>query len=209
MLPREPEPEPEPEVHFEPEPAQSFELDAATRMLQYRTRLEQTPTDERALESLAELCLRFGLLEEALALYQRLLKVNPGSLETLGKLVKTALWMEDYELVKSGLWKAAEIHFSRGNLALCRERLGDLLSLDGEHKQARQLMVDVFRASGDDKLATWHLGQMVERWVAQGDLDNAIVSLQGLYEVSPSDAVLERLGQLYLAQSRKWEALYI
>ena len=208
VSPREPEPVevvPEPE----PEPVEILELDAATQMLQYRTLLEQTPTDESALESLAELCLRFGLLEEALALYQRLSKVNPGSIKTLGKVVKTALWMEDYELVKSGLWKAAELHFNRGNLALCRERLGDLLSLDGEHKQARQLMVEVFRASGDDKLATWHLGQMVERWVAQGDLDNAIISLQGLYEVSPSEAVLERLGQLYQAQSRRGEAVEI
>lgn len=206
---------PEPILEFEqeellleePEPAPP--ADAASRIEDYRTKLGTFPTDESATLQLADTCLRYGMLEEALRHYRKLQTANPGCLETSARIIKAALWMEDVPTVKEELWKAAKLSFDLGDLKACQDRLGDLLSLDREHGGARQLMVDVFLAGGQEKLAAWHLGQMVERAIADEDFDLAITSLIRLNRVSPSDAALERLGELYQKQNQNSQALGI
>ncbi|MCA9779348.1 MAG: tetratricopeptide repeat protein, partial [Candidatus Eremiobacteraeota bacterium] len=202
-------------VEETPEPVVSeFEIpeeaaDVATRIESFRQRLVISPTDESAALSLADTCLRYGLLEEALQHYRRVQKANPSCLETSSRIIKAALWMEDVPTVKAELWKAARLSFDLGDLKACQERLGDLLSLDREHKEARLLMVEVFLAGGQEKLAAWHLGQMVERAIGEQEYDLAINSLKRLNDISPSDAALERLGELYQKQHRLDEALEI
>ena len=183
--------------------------DVATRIESFRQRLVISPTDESAALALADTCLRYGLLEEALQHYRRVQKANPSCLETSSRIIKAALWMEDVPTVKAELWKAARLSFDLGDLKACQDRLGDLLSLDREHKEARQLMVEVFLVGGQEKLAAWHLSQMVERAIGEEEYDLAIHSLKRLNDISPSDAALERLGELYQKQHRLDEALEI
>ena len=183
--------------------------DVATRIETFRQRLATFPTDEGAALALADTCLRYGLLEEALQHYRKVQKANPSCPETSARIIKAALWMEDVQTVKTELWKAARLSFDLGDLKACQDRLGDLLSLDREHKEARRLMVEVFLAGGQEKLAAWHLGQMVERAIGEQEYDLAIDSLKRLNDVSPSDAALERLAELYQRQYRLDEALDI
>lgn len=183
--------------------------DVATRIESFRQRLVTFPTDESATLALADTCLRYGLLEEALQHYRKVQKANPSCPETSARIIKAALWMEDVQTVKTELWKAARLSFDLGDLKACQDRLGDLLSLDREHKEARQLMVEVFLAGGQEKLAAWHLGQMVERAIGEQEYDLAIDSLKRLNDVSPSDAALERLAELYQHQHRLGEAVDI
>jgi tetratricopeptide (TPR) repeat protein len=183
--------------------------DVATRIEVYRDSLATFPTDEKATLALADTCLQYGMLEDALEHYQRLQIANPSCRVTSARIIKAALWMEDFSTVKSELWKSANLSFDVGDLKTCQDRLGDLLSLEREHKQARQLMVEVFLAGGQEKLAAWHLSQMVERAIAEKEFDLAIASLKRLQEVSPNDAALEKLGELYQEQNQNREALKI
>jgi tetratricopeptide (TPR) repeat protein len=209
------EPEPEPVAieteNLVEEPAEILPepTDVATKIEGYRNRLGTFPTDEEATLALADTCLQHGMLKEALEHYQRLQKANPGCLETSARIIKAALWMEDIPTVKNELWKAANLSFDVGDLKTCQDRLGDLLSLDREHKEARQLMVEVFLAGGQEKLAAWHLSQMVERAIAEEEYELAISSLKKLHDVSPSDAALEKLGELYQKQHQVRAALDI
>jgi tetratricopeptide (TPR) repeat protein len=196
-------------IAAEPEPIPQEPTDAGTTIDSYRTSLLHTPTDEEKTLIMGDMCLRYGLLKEALTQFQSLQKRNPGSVEIGQRVIKTALWLEDYETVKSGLWKVAQLQFDRGELQGSQDRLGDLLSLEPDHKAARQLMVEIFLASGQDKLAAWHLSQMVERWVAEEEFEHAATALVKLAEVAPSQAVQERLAQLYTQQGREPEAMEI
>ncbi|MFA5505598.1 MAG: tetratricopeptide repeat protein [Vulcanimicrobiota bacterium] len=184
-------------------------LDAASRIEGYRDRLESFPTEEKTMLALADTCLRYGLLEDALQYYRLVQKANPACAATSASIIKTALWMEDVPTVKEELWKAASSSFDRGDLESCQDRLGDLLSLDRDHRDARRLMVEVFLAQGQEKLACWHLGQIVERAVVEKAYERATESLKRLHDISPNETVLERLGELYEKQERHLEALGI
>lgn len=184
-------------------------LSARSRIEQVREHLALYPTDETELRKLADLCLRYGMMEEALLHYRRLQELHPASPELRSRIVKAALWLEDMTVVREELWKGANLSFELGDLAACREHLGDLIALDAEHGEARRLLVEVFLASGEEKLAAWHLSQMVERRVADSDLESAVECLRRLYQITPTEAVLERLGQLYEQMEKDSEAVEI
>ena len=92
--------------------------DVATRIETFRQRLATFPTDEGAALALADTCLRYGLLEEALQHYRKVQKANPSCPETSARIIKAALWMEDVQTVKTELWKAARLSFDLGDLPL-------------------------------------------------------------------------------------------
>lgn len=195
-----------PEVELEPEP---IACDMGTLIQELAQTLEITPGDEKTRLRMAETCLSYGLLETAKEQFSTLRKLNPGSVDIVSKLVKTALWMEDYPAVEEGLWQLASLRFDTGDLVHCQERLGDLLSLNPEHKEGRMLMVDVFLLTEQKKLAAWHLGQMAERWLQEEESEHAISALRRLIEISPSTRAQERLGRLYQTQGRVQEALQV
>lgn len=162
--------------------------------------------DEPLLERLGDLCLKFGLIQEALEHYLSLEAANPQAVEPILKVVKASLWLEDNERVIDGFWRVAEIYFRRGAFQQCQEALGSLLALEPEHKPAKQLMVDAFVATGQEKIAAWHLGQMTERWVMRGEFENAVKALEQLADLSPDQAVTERLAKLHDFQGNTEEA---
>ena len=185
------------------------DMDVGATLEGFRHDLILAPTDEEKTLRAADLCLRHGLLDEALKHYQALKRLNPGSSEFALRVVKTALWMEDYDLVKSELWELASLQFQRGELESCQDRLGELLSLQPDHKNARQLMVEIFLVSGKDKLASWHLSQMVENWLKEGEDEHALGALEKLAKLSPGYAVQERLAALHQRRGNHEEALQL
>ena len=191
------------------ESPQQEDKDAGSTLEGFRHSLTQQPTDEEKTLRAADLCLRHGLLEEALKHYRSLKRLNPGSSEFALRVVKTALWMEDYELVKTELWELASLQFQRGELESCQDRLGELLSLQPDHKAARQLMVEIFLVNGKDKLASWHLSRMVENWLNEGEEEHALDALEKLARLSPGFAVQEKLAALHQRQGNKEKALQL
>lgn len=213
-LPVEDEPLVEPEPAALPETSEKefpegeqVPQDAGEAIVYYRNCLSQNPGDEKMILRLADCCLQFGLIPEALHHYQSLQRVNPGSVEVGQRLIKAALWLEDYPTVRDTLLRVARLQFAKGDLVGCQDHLGDLLSLEPEHKEARQLMVDVFLASDQEKLAAWHLSQMVERWAAEEEWESATQALVRLGQIAPCDTVKERLAVLHRKQGQDEEAL--
>ena len=230
----EPEPEPEPEpvdegpqilgkpkvsLSIEDEsPASDIDLadkldasltgaDVAAKIGAYRKALEESQNNLVMRTRLADIHLKYGMLEDALVQYRQVIRRNSESISLLHRVIQAEFWNENYAEAGESLLALAKLHLKRGEHHDALDTLQSVLSLDSHHFEARKVLVSVFTSLDESKLAAHHLRQLAETALTKGEVDEAISAFQQLLEISNDPVFEERLAQIYETQGDMERAL--
>ncbi|MGM9991675.1 MAG: tetratricopeptide repeat protein, partial [Candidatus Bruticola sp.] len=221
----EPEPEPEPvddglcslsvESELPPEYLQEAQrlrdklvgADVTTAIGDYRRAIENSPENLVLRTDLADVHLRFSLMDDAINQYRQILRRKPDSVALRHRLACAHLWNEDFDEAIKVYLDLVELHTQNEQYADVIDVLQTILSLDPQHFKARRLLIDRFIAQGKVDLATHHLRQFVDAALSLGSLDNAVFALKQLIELSDDPAFLERLAKVYEEHDNASEAI--
>lgn len=183
------------------------EADVATKVSAYRKALDDSPENLVMRSRLADLHLKYGMLEDALLQYRQVMRKNSESISLLHKVIQAEFWTENYAEAGESLLALAKLHLKRGELHDSLDLLQSVLSLDPHHFEARKVLVSVFTTLEESKLAAHHLRQLAETAMTKGEVDEAISAFQQLLEISNDPVFEERLGQIYESQGDMERAL--
>lgn len=181
--------------------------DAASKIAGYRKALEESPDNLVLRTRLADIHLKFGLLEDAVVQYRQVLRRNPDSIPLLHSVIQAEFWNENYTEAGDSLLALAKLHLKQGEQHEALDTLQSVLSLDPLHFEARKELVSVFTALEESKLAAHHLRQLAETALTKGEVAGAISAFQQLLEISADPALEERLAQIYEGQGDVVRAL--
>ena len=181
--------------------------DAASRIAAYRKALEEYPDNLVLRTRLADIHLKYGLLEDAVVQYRQVLRRNPDSKPLLHRVIQAEFWNENYTEAGDSLLALAKLHLKHGEQHEALDTLQSVLSLDPLHFEARKELVSVFTALDDSKLAAHHLRQLAETALTKGEVQGAISAFQQLLEISADPTFEERLAQIYEGQGDVVKAL--
>ena len=216
-----PAPEPDPADLLSPEQkaeiAQTMQADAledslagadvASKISSYRKVLEENPDNLILRTRLADIHLKFGLLEDAVVQYRQVLRRNPDSIPLLHKVIQAEFWNENYVEAGDSLLALAKLHLKSGEHHEALDTLQSVLSLDPLHFEARKELVSVFTSLNESKLAAHHLRQLAETALTKGEVAGAISAFEQLLEISADPTFEERLAQIYESQGDVAKAL--
>lgn len=181
--------------------------DVAARIAGYRKALEETPENLVMRTRLADIHLKYGMLEDALVQYRQVIKRNSDSISLLHRVIQAEFWNENYAEACEALLMLAKLHLKRGEHHDALDTLQSVLSLDFHHFEARKVLVSVFTILEESKLAAHHLRQLAETALTKGEVDEAISAFQQLLEISNDPVFEERLAQIYESQGEMELAL--
>lgn len=176
------------------------EADVAAKITGYRRALEDSPENLVMRTRLADLHLKYGLLEDALLQYRQVTRKNTDSISLLHRVIQAEFWTENYAEAGESLLALAKLHLKRGEHHDALDTLQSVLSLDPHHFEARKVLVSVFTTLEESKLAAHHLRQLAETALTKGEVDEAISAFQQLLEISNDPVFEERLAQIYESQ---------
>ncbi|MGM9999204.1 MAG: tetratricopeptide repeat protein [Candidatus Bruticola sp.] len=181
--------------------------DVTTAIGDYRRAIENSPENLVLRTDLADVHLRFSLMDDAINQYRQILRRKPDSVALRHRLACAHLWNEDFDEAIKVYLDLAELHTQNEQYADVIDVLQTVLSLDPQHFKARRLLIDRFIAQGKVDLATHHLRQFVDAALSLGSVDNAIFALKQLIELSDDPAFVERLAKVYEEHDNVSEAI--
>jgi tetratricopeptide (TPR) repeat protein len=181
--------------------------DAASKIAAYRKALEENPDNLVLRGRLADIHLKYGLLEDAVVQYRQVMRRSPDSISLLHRVIQAEFWNENYVEAGDSLLALAKLHLKRGEMHEALDTLQSVLSLDPLHFEARKELVSVFTALDESKLAAHHLRQLAETALTKGEVEGAIQAFQQLLEISADPTFEERLAQIYESQGDVAKAL--
>ena len=183
------------------------EADVAAKISGYRKALEDSHENLVMRTRLADIHLKYGMLEDALLQYRQCARKNPESISLLHRLIQAEFWTENYSEACGSLLELAKLHLKRGEHHDALDTLQSVLSLDSHHFEARKVLVSVFTTLDESKLAAHHLRQLAETAMTKGEVSEAISAFEQLLEISNDPVFEERLAQIYESQGDMEKAL--
>ena len=171
--------------------------DVAAKINAYRKALEDSPDNLVMRTRLADIHLKYGMLEDALVVYRQVIRRNSESIPLLHRVIQAEFWNENYAEAGESLLALAKLHLKRGEHHDALDILQSVLSLDSHHFEARKVLVSVFTSLDESKLAAHHLRQLAETALTKGEVDEAVSAFQQLLEISNDPVFEERLAQIY------------
>ena len=181
--------------------------DITTAIGAYRRVIEESPENLMLRTDLADIHLRYGLLDDAVIQYRQILMRKPESVALRHRLADAYLWNAEYEEAASTFLELAELHLKNDREADAVDIFQSVLSLDPNHFLARRRLVDRFSKMGQKNLAVHHLRQLAEIALARGTVEEAIGAFQQLMTLSEDPTFQERLAQVYESQGEVAQAL--
>lgn len=183
------------------------DADVAAKIGAYRKALEDAPENIVMRTRLADIHLKYGMLEDALLQYRQVARKNPESISLLHRLIQAEFWTENYPEAGESLLALAKLHLKRGEHHDALDTLQSVLSLDSHHFEARKVLVSVFTTLDESKLAAHHLRQLAETALTKGEVEEAVSAFQQLLDISNDPVFEERLAQIYESQGDMERAL--
>ena len=171
--------------------------DVTTAIGDYRRAIENSPENLVLRTDLADVHLRFSLMDDAINQYRQILRRKPDSVALRHRLACAHLWNEDFDEAVNVYFDLVELHTKNEQYADVVDVLQTILSLDPQNFKARRLLIDRFVAQDKIDLAIHHLRQFVDTALSLGSVDNAISALKQLIELSDDPAFVERLAKVY------------
>lgn len=183
------------------------QTDVASRIAAYRKAIEGSPDNLVLRTRLADIHLKYGLLEDAVVQYRQIIRRNPDSISLLHRVIQAEFWNENFVEAGQSLLALGQLHLKRGEKHDAIDALQSVLSLDPLHFEARKVLVSVFADLGESKLAAHHLRQLAETALTKGEVSEAINAFEQLLELSDDPVFEERLAQIYEGQGDIEKAL--
>src|SRR6185436_1477407 len=172
----------------------------------------QTAEALKEFDRVGRMLLKRGMLEEAVQVFRKALKIDPRNTELVDSLVTALLEAKDYENARQLVETALElnhdhprllamngkIQLARGDAAGARTTLERALQADPNEPSVRETLSELYLKQGDAGRALEMLTPIVERALSRGERGAAVESLNRILRVdSGNAATLERMVAVY------------
>lgn len=172
----------------------------------------QTGEALKEFDRVGRMLLKRGMLEEAVQVFRKALKIDPRNTELVDSLVTALLEAKDYENARQLVETALElnrdsprllamngkIQLARGDSAGARTTLERALQADPNEPSVRETLSELYLKQGDADRALEMLTPIVERALSRGERGAAVETLNRILRVdSGNTATLERLVAVY------------
>lgn len=163
-------------------------------------------------DRVGRMLLKRGMLDEAVQVFRKALKIDPKNTELVESLVTALLEAKDFENAKQIVDAALEsnrdnpkllamlgrIQLGKGDAVGARVTLERALAADGNEPSVRESLAELYLKHGEADRALEMVTPLVERAMGRGERHGAIDMLSRILRVDPSNApTLERLVAVY------------
>src|ERR1700741_4896778 len=182
----------------------------------------QTAEALKEYDRVGRLLLKRGMLDEAVQVFRKALKIDPKNTELVDSLVTALLEAKDYDNARQIVDAALEanpnnprllgmlgrIQLGRGDNAGARATLERAVAADPNDPAARETMADLYLKQNDANRALEMIAPLVERALGKGERATAIEMLNRILRVeSGHTPTLERLVAVYSQLNEKTNIL--
>ncbi|HUP60504.1 MAG TPA: tetratricopeptide repeat protein [Thermoanaerobaculia bacterium] len=172
----------------------------------------QTAEALKEYDRVGRMLLKRGMLEEAVQVFRKALRIEPRNTELVDSLVTALVEAKDYENAKQLVETALEvsrdnprllamsgkIQLARGDAAGARATLEKAQAADPNEPSVRDALADLYLKKGDADRALDMVTPIVEKALARGERGAAVEALNRILRVdSGNAATLERLVAVY------------
>jgi len=176
------------------------------------SQVNKTAEALKEYDRVGRMLLKRGMLEEAVQVFRKALKIDPRNTELVDSLVTALLEAKDFENARQIVEAALEgnrdnprllamlgrIQLSRGDTAGARATLERATAADPNEASVRDTLAELYLRQNDPDRAVEMMAPLVERYLARAERHSAIELLTRVLRVSPSHApTLERLVAVY------------
>jgi pilus assembly protein FimV len=173
----------------------------------------QTPEALKEYERVGRMLLKRGMLDEAVQVFRKALKIDPKNVELVDSLVTSLLEAKDagkaQQVIDTALQTTpneprllamlGRIQLSSGDLAKAKETLERALRSNSEDAAVRETLVDLYLRLNDPDQALEMVNPLVERALGRGERGAALEMLTRIQRTEPSHApTLERVVTVYI-----------
>ncbi len=171
--------------------------DVATAISSYRRAVDESPDNLILRTYLADVHLRYGLMEDAVSQYGQLLRRKPDSVALRHRLASAYLWNAEYDAAINVFMELADLHKENGQFYDAVDVLQTITSLRPDNFTARRRLTDLFMTLEQNDVAVHHLQLLADSAFSANEVEIGIEALQRLMELSSDTAPQERLAQVY------------
>jgi pilus assembly protein FimV len=172
----------------------------------------QTAEALKEYDRVGRLLLKRGMLDEAVQVFRKALKIDPKNTELVDSLVTALLEAKDFDNARQIVDVALEqnansprllammgrIQLGRGDNAGARATLERAVAADPNDGATRETMADLYLKQNDSDRALEMLAPIAERLLGRGERAAAIEMLNRILRIEPGHApTLERLVAVY------------
>ncbi len=176
------------------------------------SQVNKTADALKEYDRVGRMLLKRGMLDEAVQVFRKALKIDPRNTELVDSLVTALLEAKDFEnarLIVEGALEAnrehppllamlGRIHLGRGDLSAARVTLERATAADPNDPAARETLADLYLKQSDPDRAVEMMAPLVERFLGRGERNSAIELLNRILRVDQNHTpTLERLVAVY------------
>jgi tetratricopeptide (TPR) repeat protein len=166
----------------------------------------------KEFDRVGKLLLKRGMLEEAVQVFRKALKIEPRNTELVDSLVTALLEAKDYENARQLIETALELNagnakllamqgkvqLARGDASGARATLERAQQADPNEPTVREALADLYLKQGEADRALEMLTPVIERALSRGERGAAVETLNRILRVdSGNTATLERMVAVY------------
>jgi tetratricopeptide (TPR) repeat protein len=172
----------------------------------------QTKEALKEYDRVGRMLLKRGMLDEAVQVFKKALKIDAGNIELVESLVTALLEAKDYDnaiqIVQASIETSADnprllaiygrILMTKGDMKGARAALERALSRDANDVSVRETLADLYVRIGNADGALEMLSPVVEKALGRGERASAVEILNRILRVDPGHTpTLERLVAIY------------
>ncbi|HYC58797.1 MAG TPA: tetratricopeptide repeat protein [Thermoanaerobaculia bacterium] len=172
----------------------------------------QTAEALKEYDRVGRLLLKRGMLDEAVQVFRKALKIDPKNTDLVDSLVTALLEAKDFDNARQIVDVALEsnannprllgmlgkIQLGRGDTAGARATLERAVAADPNDTASRETMAELYLKQNDSNRALEMIGPLAEKALAKGERAAAIEMLNRILRVEPGHTpTLERLVAVY------------
>jgi tetratricopeptide (TPR) repeat protein len=176
------------------------------------SQVNKTAEALKEYDRVGRMLLKRGMLDEAVQVFRKALKIDPRNTELVDSLVTALLEAKDFGNARQIVDAALEgnrdnprllamlgrIHLGRGDTAAARATLERASAADPNEASVRDTLAELYLKQNDADRAVEMLAPLVERFLGRGERHAAIELLNRVLRVNPNHApTLERMVALY------------
>jgi pilus assembly protein FimV len=173
----------------------------------------QTPEALKEYERVGRMLLKRGMLDEAVQVFRKALKIDPKNVELVDSLVTSLLEARDVAKAQQVIDTALEINpneprllamlgriqLSSGDVGRAKETLERALASNSEDASVRETLADLYLRLNNPDRALEMVNPLVERALGRGERGAAIEMLTRIQKTDAAHApTLERLVTVYI-----------
>ena len=169
--------------------------------------LEQNAEDMELRKEHAELCYKYGRVDEAISSYKYLNEKEPGNLEYRKKIIRGQLLKRYNEDAVVSLLDYGNVLTAEDKIDEAQRVFQYVLALEKENPRSREALSEIYLNMDMKELALYHLNILADYMEEKNEIDNAIKVLKKIFNLTSNIKTQERLAEVYIENDYRDEAI--